>query len=339
MVEYNIRVGMKTEELYNELHGRTAGENQRERAILFQEWANTHDVKYKGDNRFKYAEPHLIPKVQIVMEYPGNYALALEYAVAETGICLGTDEARRMPLDNTTLNRRARLEELNKQEKLLTTEPESEGRQAKLDLIAKERSKISMTPIVKTGELLKRFYLIGINDEGMYFVRPLQEVPLDKIKSIDALLAWLNKTDLGYTKRIQGDIVIRFMEKNRDNLQYKHRLGETVGKALFLAKRSYRLPKNGNNKGFTDWYMPTSTSLRRELNFGDHRIKVIGRGRIALPHMSGMYAIEPLVVDAKKFKMTHSEHGELIVEVPAGHYAVLGSQRGRDEITGHGIFD
>ena len=301
-VVYNLSRGMKTVQLLSELHGRTQGENQRERALLFAEWEKTPEVKVKGfwDSKECVNVEKKLPKAQVVLEYPGNYALLQEYHIADADIVKGTTQSVGLPV---------------------------------------YPNRDTKTTLVKKGEIFTKFYLAGVNDEGLYFVRPLQGVPVQVLRSIDNLLIWLNKTDIGYTERVQGDICMRIMPYNthlaesKQNKQYKK---NAFGKITHV---SYRLPKNGNNKGFTDFYHLESPRLINNLNFGDHRIKINGPGHMAIPHKTSMFAIEPLIVDAREFTMTHPEHGSRTIQVPEGGYAVLASQRGRDEITSHGVFD
>lgn len=315
-VVYALSKGMKTQELLTELHGKTQGENQRERALMFADWEKEQEVivgsKHENINGYDLKVNRTLPKAQVVMEYPGNYALILEYHIADNDIRKGTAAGSALPVTDSM--------------------PVSDV-------------------LVKKGGLVKKFYLAGINDEGLYFVRPLQGIPISKIRDIDALIGWLNKSDAllwpsytgiyGYKDRVQGDILLMFVPYKSDGVQNKQFKKNMIGKVTHV---SYRLPKNGNNKGFTDWYHVSSSRLPKHLSFGDHVIDIAKNlnGHIAQPHMTGFFAIEPLVVDIPDggtFTMTHSEHGKKTIEVPKDHYAVLASQRGRDEITGHGVFD
>jgi len=318
---------MKTRELLSELRGKTAGENQRERAQMFGAWekspvislANRQalilesssvgapQIQYDGWRELEEkqrieaeekaeANGRTLPKAQVVMEYErpklvgkaDKYALILEYGIAEDDIYAP----------------------------------------------GKEFKKGVTKPMVPKGGLTKSFYLSGINDEGQYFVRPLVGMPIEIIRDIDRILSWLNKVDLKYHERIQGDIVVRFVKATPHNKQHKK---NHMGKPTHV---SFWLPKNGNNKGYTDWYALNSVRLEKRRDFGGHDVKITSeKGFMVVPHKTGFFSIEPLIIDAPEFTLTHPEHGKRTVQVPEGHYAALASQRGRDEITGHGVFD
>jgi hypothetical protein len=55
------------------------------------------------------------------------------------------------------------------------------------------------------------YYLCGINDEDQYFIRPLIKVP-KTVRTIDEIVDWVNRKEQGFTDRLQGDVVFKFVD-------------------------------------------------------------------------------------------------------------------------------
>lgn len=313
---FNLKQGMKNGEILAELRGRTAGEHEQELMLLYREVSEFSESESK--------EKDSITDTDLYAE-DGRQAIP---------IFDHENEQPRKQLQRESIPRN-------------NLEVEREWPRHNYALLRKTLSYYEVGEIGKERAYRHAvdYYLAGINDEGSYFLRPLQGITQDKTcGSLDELLGWLNKEDVGYTKRIQGDVVIQFIRK-KDNKEFANdAFGRTRGviERIFfprLVEWKYRLPANGSNREWTDGMYRASNSALKRIEFGEHNITLPKRGLIVTPHRRGLFALEPLVIDAPRFVMQHQEHGRLVIDIPKKHYAVLASQRGREEITAHGTFD
>lgn len=196
------------------------------------------------------------------------------------------------------------------------------------------------------GNIMSIFWLTGINDEGTYFLRPLEGIPEQTLRDFDKILSWLDKKDMGFT-RIQGDILVGFIAEVNDHVHSKCASLPCFPDYKLSERKSFRLPPNDSHREWTDWYHMHAYAKQtnadrwgngnRGINFGEHRITT--DGLILTPNQERLFALEPLVIVGQQFVMKHPEHGTVTVEIPKDHYAVLVSQRGRDEIASRGTFD
>ena len=313
---FNLKQGMKNGEILAELRGRTAGEHEQELMLLYHEVSEFSESDSKEKDSTTDTDLYAENGRQVIPIFDHENQPLREQHQRESRPRNNFEVVRQWPGHNYALLRKT----------LSYYEVGENG---------KERAYRHAV----------NYYLAGINDEGSYFLRPLQGIPQDKTgSSLDELLGWLNKEDVGYTKRIQGDIVIQFIRKKDSKEFVNDAFGRTrrvIERIFFprLVEWNYRLPANGSNREWTDGMYRASNSALRRIEFGEHNITLPKRGLIVTTHHQGLFALEPLVIDAPCFVMKHQEHGRLVIDIPKKHYAVLASQRGREEITAHGTFD
>ncbi len=173
------------------------------------------------------------------------------------------------------------------------------------------------------------YYIAGINDEGKYFLRPLNLLPAELLESLKLpdILDWLNRRDQGF-RRLQGDLLVRFypIEGNRLN-------DKEMGKGF-----RYRIPDVFEGQLTHEYFARLHSGLSDIIqpgvsanSLGDHSIIVETNANVsrAFPNFTLQ---EPLIVDGEKIVLSHPQHASVTLEIPKGHYVAICSQRGRTPI-------
>jgi hypothetical protein len=146
-------------------------------------------------------------------------------------------------------------------------------------------------------------FLAGINDEGRYFLHEFDPNQGAPTANLEDLVLWMNRAGEGFTKRVQGDVLLQFVQPQPFFNQGNPR-GSPI--PLRLGNQVFQ---------FIDYQLTPS-----ELRLGNHRLTSDGRQA-----MIGTY----VVISATEFVLQHPQHGIVTERIPKGHFAVLAPQMGR----------
>lgn len=160
-----------------------------------------------------------------------------------------------------------------------------------LPMISKEE-----THTIEKTESINEYYLAGINDEGYYFLHPLEGfethfMPHNRFPTMKEVLAWVNREDEGYFGRIQGDMVYK----------YAHR-GERL---------------SGTSRQFCKVVLGRHTISADQIIFNARTKTVI----VDNDQSDGA---------SSQTVIYHPEHGVKTIDIPRHHQLVITGQRGRD---------
>lgn len=215
--------------------------------------------------------------------------------------------------------------------------------------------------IIRHNEYKNLNFIAGINDEGYYFVHMLWGMPREYMDDdIDRTLNWVNQTDEGFTERVQGDFLIRFIHLNT-NLDNEDQAQVVTSASIGVERLSNRTKERREisdnlffytsydrrynffnirmfdeyRSGDTDitYYMDSIDTHDTPLKLGDHTIRtdIDWRGRARLVPFTYRQndGTPPYVfITGKQFLMSHPEHGMKEVEIPEEYVALLTVQRG-----------
>jgi hypothetical protein len=150
------------------------------------------------------------------------------------------------------------------------------------------------------------YYLCGINDEHKYFIRPIAGFESKyNHATIQEVVDWVNREDEFFIKRVQGDILIKYIDMenivgNREHVNSMF-IEDLIGddKRYFFMQVNSNPINLGNHKLFCDGTVYTC----RELPF--------------------------LILRGESFMLKHREHSFVNEEISKGKMVVLAPQRGR----------
>lgn len=170
------------------------------------------------------------------------------------------------------------------------------------------------------------YFLSGVNDEGRYFVHTTNGAP--EPSSLEDIVAWVNRADMGFSRRVQGDILISYWHEANIRASGSERtITVPISHTGNSAVRSQDVPMK---EGIT-WNGLGSVE-RLPLYLGNHKLS--SDGKVFL--MQGSDTM--IVVLGKELILEHPEHGMVREKIPDNHYAVIAGQRGRTfGLTGEGI--
>lgn len=185
------------------------------------------------------------------------------------------------------------------------------------------------------------YYWSGINDEGKYFIRPIKEFPWTEKPKLEEIADWVDRKDDGFERRVQGDVLIKFIHKS-DFEEFEVDKPQRQ-RGFFTSPQSQReLLRQGLFSSFVGTPRPstTNTSINlmaklkgseirfdrisdSPLKLGNHKLFVDGR----------VYAskqVPYVCVDADSLILQHQEHKTVEEKIPKEFVAILAAQRGRD---------
>jgi|SRR5687768_2931477 len=164
------------------------------------------------------------------------------------------------------------------------------------------------------------YALAGINDEGFYFVHPLETFVGDASKeSLRNIVDWVNRKYDGFYGRLQGDILYKMIPLEKDSATYYTYNVSRFSSPHLIQKEEFDKIQN-----------PDSDSI--ELSLED-----LGRHRLAARGVIATHQVDPTVsfrtnywsVIANKVVIHHPEHQKTELEIPKNHVLVLAVQDGR----------
>jgi len=158
----------------------------------------------------------------------------------------------------------------------------------------------STTDSLSLPTYIEETYLVGINDEGFYYVHELIDIP-PTIKTIEELLSWVNRADQGFAERVQGDILLQFIRKPEIKDDYG-------GKFI----SNLQIP-NGIS---SDFYQVDGDAM-----LGNHKILTDGE---VFRNYENFF-----IVIGETLTLQHPQHGIKTITIPKGTAALLAPQRGR----------
>lgn len=202
------------------------------------------------------------------------------------------------------------------------------------------------------------YWLSGVTDEGTYFLHPITQRPVTRsglvAPTLDAIVAWVNRTDQGFSGRVQGDMLIKFEAHPVQTFG-----GETVRARPRWTPELQNPPQdprassgrvqtawtwdstNWQTRGYT--LEGTGSGDRLSLNPADRNLQPSKSVRLGNHRLStdGWCFVDQqsgfVVVDGDDLILQHPEHARVERKIPKGHYAVVAPQRGRAiTVTGDG---
>ncbi len=177
LIKFNLKKGMKGDSVLNELNGKVSGETRE----LYQTFAKPG---------FAHAEPLKDPLHRVIAT---GHAYGQKYAIIEKIHTHATLERWSLLSEDEQSIETARL---------LNEEMKGSDYEQVQDKVSTE---------YKTLKTDRTYYLTGLNDEGTYFVHPLDPESIKtywKFGNFKKLLDFVNKTIDGYV-RTQGDVLIK----------------------------------------------------------------------------------------------------------------------------------
>lgn len=152
------------------------------------------------------------------------------------------------------------------------------------------------------------YYLAGLNDEGKYFIRPIKGFNTTKRPvTIQDVVDWINRKDEGFEKRIQGDVLIKYLDLKPLKVGERN----TFDTDNLIPHRA---------QYYEHHYQLTTT---QPVNLGNHKLFCDGEIYI------GMTDSE-ILLKAESFMLKHSEHKFVNEQIPKNQIAILAPQRGRN---------
>lgn len=183
------------------------------------------------------------------------------------------------------------------------------------------RIQVKGKDIFKFPTLGYLYYLLGINDEGLYFAHEIDASLVPRFKGMESLLDWVNRTDEGFCERVQGDILLQYIKPQYlfNDLRGKISNLDDPGTMIFREPQNeidFRIPNMGV-------FRVRVENTLTNLDIGNHRI---------ISERAWSQAVGDAFVIAvmdREFKVQHPQHGITTIQVPKGHAAILTHQRGR----------
>lgn len=267
----------------------------------------------KRIERFEYVEPQKAKKefkLKVGMKYPEIYQELHNNVSGET-----SEEIQVFYTDMSELQAKNRIVQINR----MFGDGKVGYDSHKVILSDNNYAIIEKNSVTTSGGSVRKrkpeYYIAGINDEDMYFVHPVANWRGQL--SIKNILDYINRTDEGFTERLQGDILLQFkpykVGSNRIELGKRRRIYGFEDDELIAA---YPNPTNRT--------APPSDDLTIEL--GRHTLLVKNTAKTYTTN-DGTY----VVVESDSIEIMHPEHKKTVREIPKGHYAILANQRGRRE--------
>ena len=154
-----------------------------------------------------------------------------------------------------------------------------------------------------------RYFLMGVNDEGLYFTHELNANDVWRCKTFDELIMWVNRADEGFSHRIQGDILVQFVKPLKRDLDSEHNKFEVI-------------LLNGNCVDYWEKMDPERYTQRGYVGnmFGNHKI---------ISNNIYFSSRDYRLVQDKELILEHPQHGITKMGIPEGFSALLATQRGR----------
>ena len=167
--------------------------------------------------------------------------------------------------------------------------------------------------ILKEG-IRKHSYLVGISDEGMYFAHELDTREFARGGSpqemnLEDLVAWVNRADDGFCRRVQGDILIQYQAPPLVIVEVRQYGMNSADYIIYTA-------------GLGTFNFRMHDRPQRMISLGNHKISSDG-----VIWQAGHVVI---VVGASTLLVQHPEHGEVREQIPKDHIVLLAGQRGRN---------
>jgi hypothetical protein len=307
-VVFKLKKGMKDGEVEAELHGRTSGESRQELQSFLHP---RRDVETLG-----------LPTLEVLGDN-GEYALVTSREITtyvravNTGIPLcRLDEpipkSISMPIGEVGI-----------------TIPDNPNADVEIFYVGAEKSTYLVDYQTEHAHNT-RDYIAGINDEGRYFVHPIDRIynASKNVYDFEEMINYLNRTDQGFSKRIQGDLLLQFIPITRETRHYTegdYRMHyESPG-------RNWNLRYDADVRIFVSREGVDVRDLPKSISLGNHTVSTDG---LVLPTKNRDY----LIVDCgSQVVIQHPQHGIVVENIPKHHYALITGQRGRDlRIESHG---
>ena len=160
----------------------------------------------------------------------------------------------------------------------------------------------STTDSLSLPTYIEETYLVGINDEGFYYVHELTGIP-PNIKTIEELLSWVNRADQGFAERIQGDILLQFIKKPEIKEDYGRKFLSNLQIPSGISSDFYKLHEDEN------------------VMLGNHKILTDGE---VFRNYENFF-----IIVGETLTLQHPQHGIKTITIPKGTAALLAPQRGR----------
>jgi len=219
--------------------------------------------------------------------------------------------------DDTDIRTRNTMDEMNRifgKDSIIHSPLEVINDNGKFAIILKSTLSTVRKSICRTDE---KKYISGINDEGEYFVHGLYGYHGDD--SIDNILDWINRKDEGFTERLQGDILLKFIPYSDIDNNDRYLIG---------------MPDLDHD--YVEVHPSNRTKRQSQLTIelGRHILLVrnmahdcsVGRGRY-------------IIIESDIIEIVHPEHKKTVREIPDNNFAVIANQRGRGGSAGTSRLD
>ncbi len=154
----------------------------------------------------------------------------------------------------------------------------------------------------------ERKYISGINDEGEYFIHSLFNYHGGS-GSIDDVLDWINRKDEGFSERLQGDILLKFVPYSDVGNDNKYLIGN---------------PDESHDYVLVHPNHRTEHQSQLTIELGRHILLIRN-----IIHQSSVGGGRYFVIESDRIEIVHPEHKKTIREIPEGHFAVIANQKGR----------
>lgn len=152
-----------------------------------------------------------------------------------------------------------------------------------------------------------KYYLAGINDEHKYFIRPIDGFHTDNHPvQIQDVVDWVNRVDEGFVKRIQGDILVKYVDEDK-----------------IILPKDDDLARYQHITHFARYKKNTYQYVREQpIELGNHKLFFDGQVYIGRD-------TSEIIIKAESVMIKHREHQFVNETIPVGQCAVLAPQRGR----------
>ena len=188
--------------------------------------------------------------------------------------------------------------------------------EGKTDIFIDPTSEYSLVRVTATTQdlmnnpiLSYRYFLMGINDEGLYFTHELNANDVWRHKTFEELLMWVNRADQGFSHRVQGDILVQFVKLTiRKDCSERERIEVRLSNNEIADYWEKLDPNKYNDAGYVGNRMGNHKIISNDIyyNSRDYRL-----------------------VQGKELILEHPHHGITKMGIPEGFSALLASQRGR----------
>ena len=170
-----------------------------------------------------------------------------------------------------------------------------------------------------------RYFIVGINDEGFYFIHPLESYKgIVEYKTVKEMVDWMNRKHDGFVGRLQGDVLFKLIDASK----WKVVLSTIKSNTDYGADGHELIYYNTQLRLYQD---PNALRDLNEIDLGCHKIMCLGKitRETCYNHSYNDQLFSYWVIESDQVVLTHPEHEQVKMDIPKNHIMVIAPQDGR----------